>query len=67
MWKELMNSAHTHSVCFGLILLGFYVTYQAHHPGSDGAILSIFVAALAAFGGFQLGERVSRNRERDCR
>ena len=57
-----MNSAHTHSVCFGLILLGFYVTYQHHNPGSDGAILSIFVGALAAFGGFQLGKRVPGDR-----
>jgi len=55
-----MNGDQKQAVCFGSLLLGFYAIYMGIGPAGDGAILSIFIGALAAFGGYQAGIRKSR-------
>ena len=50
-----MNGEQMQATCFGALLLGFYLIYMTVGPGGDGVILSAFVGALAAFGGYKVG------------
>ena len=52
------------SCVFGLLLLGFYMTYMIAGPGGNGALLSMFIGALAAFGGYQYGRSRYDGRDR---
>ena len=45
------------AICFGTLLLGFYLIYMVAGPGGDGVVLSFFVGALTAYGGYELARK----------
>lgn len=57
-----MDGSEVKAICFGALLLGFYTVYMFAGPGGDGAILSVFVGALTAYGGYQLGRKQNGGR-----
>lgn len=52
-----MDGTQKQACVYGGLLLGFYTVYMLSHPESDGAILSVFIGALTAYGGYTLGRR----------
>jgi hypothetical protein len=59
-----MDGAEQKAICFGALLLGFYTVYMLLGPGGDGVILSIFIGALTAYGGYQLGRKQNGGTDR---